>query len=81
MPVGPDETNWRRAYHLQIEDAIRDYREERADPRSFRQVRIPGEQRTRSIHSLTDAEIDFIARREAEADLDRAIHQHNARAS
>lgn len=73
-----DAENWRRSYHLQIEDAIKQYTEWRGGPRCALRVRLPGLQRSRSVHDLTDAEIESVARAEAEADVNRAIHQHHA---
>lgn len=67
------EKNWRRAYHRQIEDAIKDYRERRSGPRTFLRVQLPGLQRSKSVHDLTDPEIEAVARAEAEKDINAAI--------
>lgn len=73
------ELNWRRAYHegvASIRDQLRTWRSDPNCPPFMRRQYLPGLQRSRSIFDLTDAQIDDIARYEAEVAVNEAIHQH-----
>lgn len=72
------EQNWRRSYHETIADEIKALRDLRSDPlcRAYREV--GARRRVVSVVDMTDAEIEEVARLQAEKTLNRALHQANA---
>lgn len=77
--------NWRRAYHEQLAETIEEYRSRRdgtcpgaGGTRIAMRVYLPGLQKSKSVHDLTDREIEDVARAEVETDINRAIHTYNA---
>lgn len=71
-PSPPSDGDWRAAYHEQIHDAVDQYREWRRQG-AWGLVDV-GRRRVR-ICDLTDGEIEVVARREAEVDVNYAINQ------
>lgn len=82
----PSPPNWRRSYHEQLAETIEEYRSRRdgtcpgaGGTRIAMRVYLPGLHRSKSVHDLTDREIEDVARAEVESDLNRAIHTFNAK--
>jgi hypothetical protein len=72
--VAPD---WADAYQSQIADAIAEYRRIRnEDPN--RRVGVPGRRTMVRAGNLTDSQIDAVAWREAETDINFAMNQARA---
>lgn len=76
LDVPLDSPDWGHAWEETFLQHRKDLHRQRAAGES-RRVDLPGRQRRRPVHSLTDAEIEEVARREAEIDVQRAIHEWN----
>ena len=73
---GPSKPDWRHGFGDHLEASETQWRKERASG-SLRTVEIPGKRAPRSVCSLSDSQIRDLARREASADMERAINEWN----